>query len=244
MNAFVDIHCHALFGVDDGAPDETTMCEMLRASYADGVRELCLTPHWSFEHMSSEEKVSEAFEKAKQYCRDELPEMVLYLGNELTYRFGGTEMLAAGTCRTLAGTRYVLVDFFSVNSATEILRGIGILQNAGYLPIVAHIERYGCFWKNAKVLNEVVQTGALIQVNVESLRGGLFSAPARIAHRLLAAGLVHVIASDGHDPVKHPPVLSQAYQKIQKRYGEEYATQLFCTNPKKILQGEKLRSNR
>ena len=242
MNAFVDIHCHALFGVDDGAPDEITMCEMLRSSYEDGTRALCFTPHCSAEYMPSSASVDEAFAKAEQYCKAYLPEMQLYLGNELSYCIEGIKMLAEGQCKTLAGTRYVLLDFFTVPDAVAIVQSVKAMQNAGYIPVVAHAERYGCFHKDKKMLDRLHETGALLQVNAASLFGGVFSPVRRTARRLLSKQQAYVIASDGHDLQVRPPRLSKAYQLVEKKYGEQYAQLLFFENPSRILSGKKINS--
>ena len=244
LPTLVDIHCHALFGVDDGASDEATMCEMLRMAYLDGTRTMCFTPHCSFEHMPSAEDVAKAFARAEDYCRAQLPEMKLFLGDELTYRFGSAGLLAEKKCRTIADSRYVLVDFFMVPDAASILRGIDHLQNAGYLPIVAHAERYECIRGGIKDMAKLVETGALIQVNASSLFASPFSRKRRMARRLLAEGWVDVVASDGHDAQIRTPLLGRAYKMVRSKYGEAYADRLFSENPKLILRGERIVTNR
>lgn len=240
MSAFADIHCHALFGVDDGAPDEATMYEMLCMAYRDGTRELCLTPHCSFVYAPSRDLVAKTFAQAEKYCREHLPEMKLYLGNELTYRSSCLELLTAGECRTIADTRYVLVDFLMIPDAAVIIRGIENLLNAGYLPIVAHPERYRCFGGKKKELARMIETGALIQVNASSILSSPVSFSGRMARRLLAEGWIDVVASDGHDVLARSPMLSKAYDAVQKKYGQAYASRLFSETPRRILSGEKI----
>lgn len=244
MSTFVDIHCHALCGVDDGASDEATMYEMLQMAYMDGTRMLCLTPHCSFEHAPSQELVASVFAKAKAYCRENFPDMELYLGNELTYRFGSAELLASKECRTIADSRYVLVDFFMVPDVTSILRGVDNLLNAGYLPIVAHAERYDCFDGKIKEYAKLIEAGVLIQVNAASLLSSRLSSDGRAARRLLSEGWIDIVASDGHDISARRPELSRAYKAVRKKCGEEYATLLFSKNPSRILRGERIDQNR
>ena len=240
MNAFADIHCHALFAVDDGAPDEITMCEMLRISYEDGTRALCLTPHCGVEYMPSAALVDEAFAKAEQYCKTYLPDMQLYLGNELSYTFNGLEMLAKKQCRSLADSRYVLLDFFMMEDATAIVQAVKTMQNAGYIPVVAHVERYACFHKDKKALDRLHETGALFQVNASSILEGVFSPVGKTARRLLSNQQVDAVASDGHDIQMRPPRLSKAYHAVRKKYGERYAKLLFWENPLRMLSGKKI----
>ena len=243
MRTFVDIHCHALFGVDDGARNESVMEKMLRMAYCDGTRVMCLTPHHDVKGTASLEQIKEVFAEAEAFCRDNLPDMRVYLGNELTYRFGCAESLIQGSCKTLAESRYVLVDFFSAPDAPAVIRGVESLQNAGFLPIVAHVERYGCFSGNKRELIKLSQTGAVLQINAASLLQGWFSSIGRTARWLLAKGMAHVVASDGHDDEVRVPVLGKAYDFVKKRFGEAYAEQLFCVHPMKILEGKRIDKN-
>lgn len=240
MSTFVDIHCHALFGVDDGAPDEATMYEMLRMAYLDGTRAVCLTPHCDPDRPPSQVQVAEAFSKAEAYCQQNLPDMELYLGNELTYCFECVDMLARKECRTMAESRYVLVDFFTAPVVTLVLRAIDTLLNAGYLPIVAHVERYSIFGGKIKEIARLIEAGALIQVNADSFLQGPLSPVGITARRLLSERMIDLIASDGHDAVMRTPTLGEAYRAVQKRSSKEYADILFTVNPRRVLSGEKI----
>ena len=166
--------------------------------------------------------------------------MQLLLGNELSYRVGCVESLVRGDCRTLAGGRYVLVDFLMVRDLSEIQRGISAIANSGYIPIVAHVERYDCFVGKMKEIIRLAETGAVIQVNAASILMGSFSATGRTAKKMLSEGLVHVVASDAHDTVTRSPDLSLCYKKVCAKYGNEYADILFHDNAEKILAGKRI----
>ena len=242
MPWFVDIHCHALFGVDDGAENEQEMQEMLRMAYEDGTRTLCLTPHYDPEFKEKKSITAEqAFALAEAYCQQHFPDLKLILGNEMSYLVGCTESLLNGECRTVAGGRYVLVDFFMTPTLSEIRRGLSVILGCGYLPIVAHTERYPCLHGKIREIAEFVENGALIQLNAASLSEGLLSPVGRTARQLLSEGLVHVVASDGHNALSRPPILSKAYGKVLKKYGQACADTLFFVNPSLILAGERIR---
>lgn len=243
MCEFADIHCHALFGVDDGARDEATMYAMLEAAYRDGTRKLCFTPHYGLEDAPSREQQEAVFDKAKAYCDQRLPELSLYAGNELTYHFGCRELVMEKKCLTIANTRYVLLDFFTATDLTTVRRGVEAFLGAGYLPIVAHVERYDFVWNHFKDVVRLSEMGALLQVNASSVLTRGLSGVARTTRRLLSSGLVDVIASDAHDPVIRPPVLSSAYRAVHDKYGEAYANILFSENPDRILAGKRIFQN-
>ncbi len=242
MFSFADIHCHALCGVDDGASDEREMCAMLRMAYADGTRTLCLTPHYAPDMFGVRtDAIESAFLRAEQYCREQLPGMKLFRGNELNYRAGSVEALLDGRCHTLAGTRYVLVDFWMTVNAPDLVRGVSAIANSGYIPVVAHVERYDCMVGKVREIAELASEGALIQINAGSVCMSPFTKPGRMARRLLSEGLVDIVASDGHNLTTRPPLLSDAYHRIRKKYGDRLANRLFSANPAQVLSGERVR---
>ena len=129
MLSFFDLHSHMLCEVDDGAKSPDEMYRMLEASYEDGVRAICLTPHYSpYLFGDTFESSQRAFALLGDYVAQNHPDMRIFLGNELGYHHGAVEALDSGRCRTLNGSRYVLLDFpegitfFSLKNAVEHLR--------------------------------------------------------------------------------------------------------------------------
>lgn len=105
---YTDFHIHALFGVDDGAKTEAEMHAMVDASYADGVRTLCVTPHYHPSYFGdNQSKIDSAYAALVDYVRQCYPTMQLCLGNELRYSMNCISWLNNGQCRTLNGTQYV-----------------------------------------------------------------------------------------------------------------------------------------
>ena len=145
MTEFVDIHCHMLSGVDDGAQSDEEMRLMLDAAYSSGTRVLCLTPHFNPTYYGmNKEASSEAFERLSSYAAEKYPDMLLRLGNELNYFFGAEEYIVSDECRTLDGGRNILVDFQFGISFFEIKTALFRLKSTGLVPIFAHAERYDC----------------------------------------------------------------------------------------------------
>ncbi len=242
MKRIVDIHSHILSGLDDGARSREDMFAMLTAAYEDGTRELCLTPHYETESFHySAEQLELRFGEACAYAAENLEGMRLYLGNEISFRDDCVANLRNGSCRTLAGGRYVLVDFFGVSEIRQMKGVFDRLWCAGYLPIVAHVERYPFLWKKFREVLAMSRDGVLLQVNSNSLMTAEKAAPAKkMAEKLLGRGLVDVIASDAHDTVARTPRLSACREYVATRFGAEYAEMLFYTNPKNILKNKSI----
>lgn len=233
---YADLHIHALYGVDDGAKTEVDMRAMVDASYADGVRTLCMTPHYHPGYFGdNREKIDAAFSALMEYTRQKYPDLELCLGNELRYSRECVSWLNSGQSHTLNGTQYVLVDFSEEAEAKKISGGLERLLNAGYRPVLAHVERYRSLWGQLKLIYSFRENGVLLQVDTQSLLGGFGYLAQRQSKLLLGAGLVELICSDSHDTRRRTPELSRCFQYVQKKYGTDCAQALFHDNGVRLL---------
>jgi protein-tyrosine phosphatase len=144
------------------------------------------------------------------------------------------------TAYTINAGPYLLLELppFQVGRHCESI--LPQLLNAGIVPIVAHPERNPVLLRDLDRLEGWVERGCLIQVTALAITGGFGHASRSAAIRLLDRGLVHVIATDAHDPQYRPPILSAAYDAVHKRLGEEAADLLFTDNPRSIVDGRLL----
>lgn len=227
---FADIHSHSLFGVDDGVRTEEEMQAMLDAAYADGIRYLCFTPHFHVGYFGNNEKAREkAFSKAGKYVNIKYPDMKLCMGNELRYSRECISWLEDGRCLTLNGTKYVLVDFSEVERAGTIVDGVNRLLNAGYIPVLAHAERYDDLSRSLREIQSFRQDGALIQVDSQSLLGGFGRAVKMRARAILRRGYADIVSTDAHDLRRRTPEMNEVFQFIERKYGRTYGEWL-CRN--------------
>lgn len=234
---FADLHNHILWGVDDGPKTEQQMQQMLDAAYADGLRTLCLTPHFHPGYFGDHgEQTDRAFSALVRYAAEKYPDVELYPGNELHYSRECLDWLESGACRTLNGTDYVLVDFHDRETERNIVKGLKRLMAAGYTPVLAHAERYRDLSVNA--IWDLSRDGVWIQLDVQSLFGG-YGLGARLrCGRLLKEKLADIVATDAHDLDRRGPVLSRGYRVVKRKYGSAYAEALFLRNPLQLLEGE------
>lgn len=236
---FADLHNHMLFGVDDGAKTEEDMQRIIEASYADGVRHLCFTPHHHpgfFGHNT--EQILISFQHAQNFVKETFPDLNLYLGNELRYDRGCTDWVRQGQCSTLNGTRYLLVDFLYPESAEHIMDAMRQVLNTGYLPVLAHAERYENFHRDLREVERLRSWGVRIQIDAQSPLGGLGFGSKKRSRRILSEGLADVIASDAHDLTRRPPQLYACFDYVAKNFGYDYARYLFWDCPLQILGDE------
>lgn len=237
---FADIHIHLLYGADDGAKDEKQMQDILDSAYADGARTICATPHFHPGYFGNNISAAEAaFTKLRQYAK-KYNDLKLYLGNELRYSPNCLEWLESGDCKTINGSRYVLVDFAENVDADYIVESAHKLLNAGYIPVLAHAERYEKIHRDMREINQLQECGVLIQVDAQSPFGGWGKGSKKRSRALIERYFADIIASDGHDTYERPPQMSACYEYVVNKCGEKYAKKVFLENPLAIVNDSDL----
>lgn len=236
MDGFVDIHTHILPGVDDGAPDIPEALRLLRMAYQTGTREIILTPHFRGRFKKyTPEQLQTVFSELMQAVKRELPQMKLYLGSEAYYEWELPELLAEKSVLTINNSRYCLLEFSPGVLRSQVVTGVSEIVRYGFIPIIAHVERYDVFRKAYDLLDEVVDMGALIQINADSVLGKHGFRIKWFCDSILKAEKVHFVATDAHDEKNRPPILRECFLRINKKFGPEYAQQLFWFNPRALL---------
>ena len=239
MEGFVDIHTHILPGVDDGAQDLSQALELLKHAHSQGTGAVLLTPHYRGRYRNNvSQTLKRTFDELQQAAKKECAELELYLGCEIGYELDVSEKIADGTLLSLNGTQYVLLEFQQGSFRSRIVDGVLEVVNFGYVPIIAHAERYDAFRQHPQLADEVTQLGALIQLNADSVLGKCGFGIKRYCHKLLKAHLVHFVATDVHNLKDRKPELQSCYQKLRKKYGQEYAEVLLIRNGRTVLSGK------
>ena len=234
-----DIHIHILPGVDDGARNLESSERMLEIAYADGIRKMICTPHFHGGHMeSTTDSNKQALNSLKTLVEEKHPDMKLYLGNEIYYFESMDEWLQEGRLLTMADSRYVLVEFSPRVTLRELDNAVRHLTLAGYIPILAHINRYEQLIGNINHVYDLIDNGAYIQINTEALKGDMGFKVKQFSKKLIKKNSVHFIASDAHSSRSRKPELAEVAAYIEKKYGEEVAYRIFDENPQKIIDNE------
>lgn len=242
MNSgYVDVHCHLIPGVDDGAKDMAMAEHMLRQAWDDGTRVMILTPHFNpARFRASNEEIEKKWKLLQESAKKIHSEFKLYLGSECKYHSDSCDYMESGICRSLAGSRYMLVEFGVQESAKKIRRSLYNVSLSGFRPVLAHVERYQALYKNYEGIRELIKGGVVIQVNAGSIAGREGWHTARFVRKLLAYEMIHFIGSDAHEDTARTPILSECAAYIGKKYGEDYVEQLMWENPSRIWQDEDL----
>ncbi len=234
---FSDIHNHLLYNTDDGAPTYGDMVKMVSEAYKNGTRLICATPHFApSDFGNNTDNALQAFNELSDYCKEHYKDLTLYLGNELFCDGNEVQWLKEGYCKTLNNTRYVLVEYLFPEKEKNIIKSLEALLCAGYVPIIAHAERYNNLSLGG--IRKLKENGVLLQMNVKNYKTLDIGLNMRIK-RLLSNRLADFISTDAHNLTTRPPYMGEYYEKISQKYGSSYADAIFCTNAKRLLTEEK-----
>lgn len=237
---FTDIHTHLFPAVDDGAADLQTTLELARLALENGTGKIFLTPHFGGNFKSrSPEWYREAFQSVRDVVQKRYPELKLYLGSEIAFEIDVPELLSEGKLLTMNGSEYVLLELHTGMNERSIVNAVYETVRCGFTPILAHVERFEVFRKKKELTDKVIDNGALIQLNAESVMGKNGFLVKKFCHKLLNENKVQFIASDAHNTTKRPPMLRQCYKMVAKEYGAKTANKLFSQNARVFFAEEK-----
>ncbi|MDC0559015.1 hypothetical protein OAO42_01240 [Candidatus Izimaplasma bacterium] len=193
----IDMHSHILFGVDDGCKTIDDSIRMINKAVSVGVTNIILTPHYAplRGYVEPNEIVHENYKQLQDRVHELSIPINLYLGREIDKTDGIENLLRKGLVNTINNTNYVLVDFGMEKS--DIDEYCYELVIAGYIPIIAHPERYN-YIDDLSLYRKWKKTGALIQINASSLVHTKSKNAKKVAKHLLSKGLVDLVGSDVH----------------------------------------------
>ena len=240
-NDMIDLHCHFLPGVDDGAETLEEALTLARAAVANGIRHAVLTPHVHPGRYGNVLSTLRPHFLAYQRALDvnNIP-LAVHLGGEIRLcpealpLFDSSEVPWIGGWE---GHRVVLLEFPPGQIPVGAIRLVAPLRARGIVPLLAHPERNKDVMRDWKRIGPFVKEGCLLQVTAGSLTGNFGTQAKQTADQLLEAGWVSVIATDAHNLEHRPPLLAQARVAVASRYGADAAALLTEFNPARIIVG-------
>ena len=224
----MDIHCHILYGLDDGAKSRKMMYAMLRRAATEGITRIVATPHVTpGVHRFDREQYATAIQEAAEYCMAEGLGISLYEGCEILYTSHTSRFLNEGKIPTLAGTERVLVEFSPDIRYEELCDALDDLQHNGFLPVVAHVERYRCLavWPSrAEKIKQNMEV--YFQMNCSSVYKEKSWFTRRFVHWALENRQIDALGTDSHNTSSRPANMKKAYKAVKQKYSAGYAKHL------------------
>src|SRR5947209_4154598 len=168
----IDTHLHILPGIDDGPETLQESVELAEALAQEGIRAAVATPHYNdeFVRSSAAEIQGRVDELQRELDRHAIP-LRIFAGHEALIQPGLVEDIQAGRLATLNGSRYLLLELWNSTWLPATERVIFELRAHGFVPILAHAERYRAFQKDPERLAALQRQGVLAQWTASSLIG-------------------------------------------------------------------------
>lgn len=233
-----DIHMHLIPGVDDGAEDMMMARMMLLMAREQGIDTIFCTPH-SEAFRYSEDGARIIFDRLKKNVESAYPDVKLYLGCEVYCEARimdqVLENLNSGRYPTMNHTRYVLMEFYGGVEQENAMSCVEAMVKGGYIPIIAHMERYPYLCDNMDLVNRFREQGALIQVNVYSLFDESKDSIKNWARRLVLEQKADFLGTDAHRTYHRPPSAQWGLNWLHENVDREYVETITCANAQKLL---------
>lgn len=234
----IDIHCHLLSGLDDGAPSFEVSIEMAESAVADGVTHVVATPHSSSAWAFQPEIIQQRREELQSRVGDRLQ---LMTGCDFHMSYENLQDIRSHLTKyTINQKNYLLVEFADFSIPASMDQALHDLQLAGLRPIITHPERNPLIRAQSGRLLTWLRQGCYAQVTAQSLLGKFGERAQEAAETWIDADLFHFVASDAHNTTTRPLRLKEAYQWVAARKGENVAKSLFEENPRAAIEGQPL----
>lgn len=215
LDGFVDIHCHILPGIDDGAQNVNEAIELIRGLNTLGINQFIPTPHIMQDfYPNNEETIGNAYQKLLEHLESDLK-------SKITLNPSAEYMIDHNFERLLEKKhlfplleKFILIEMSYFQQPINLHEIVFKIQSLGYTPIIAHPERYSFFHNNLDNYLKLKQMGCLFQLNLLSLSDHYGKPIQKSAYKLIRNNLIDFAGTDSHN-INHVEKLSKL--KLDKK---------------------------
>lgn len=220
-----DLHSHLCYGIDDGTRSLEESVSILKQMQKAGFTDVFLTPHYieGSKYTANNKEKQKKLKELQLACQKENININLYLGNEVYLTSNIVELIKKGQIMTLNNTKYILIELSLYRENANLKDIIRSIILDGYIPIIAHPERYQYLDSKMTLIYELKQMGVLFQGNYLSLFDKYGRKAKKNLQKMLKNGIISFIGSDIHHESKLYE--DKVYKKIKKYVKDEAETQ-------------------
>ena len=221
--------------MDDGAQTFEQSLAMVQLAAEAGTTDIVATPHADLQYKFQPELIAERIEALQARVGQTIR---IHRGCDFHLAFDNIEDAVANPSKyTIDHKRYLLVEFSDLAIFPTTTEMFERLLAAGMTPVITHPERNSLLRQRLAELTRWVEMGCLLQITGGSFLGNWGDRARAFSDAMMERGMVHVVASDGHDVDHRPPVLDEAHEYLVKRYGAGTADRMTTANPRAIIEG-------
>ena len=232
----IDVHSHALYDCDDGSKDLNQTIEMLRCAKKCGFTAIFFTPHYMEDgYKNDKNDIHQKIDIVRESIKKEKIDIKLYKGEEVFIYPKLDEDF--DKVIFLNDSKYILIELPMIEKVGYLDDMIYKILSNGKVPIIAHPERYLATRKDISFVEELINKGALIQMNINSIVGHYGEDAKKIAKQMLKRNMVHFVASDAHSFKGYEKTLD-SLKALKKIVSEEKFYEITCGNQLKVIRNE------
>lgn len=238
----IDFHSHIIPNIDDGSTSMKDTINMINEARQAGFTEIISTSHYIQKYYDLDcferEKILDIIKK-KVSEKKEI-NIKLYLGSEIYFTPEIIELVKNKKASTINNTRYLLFELPMNTKSLFVKEMVYELMQNGYIPIIAHPERYSYVQENIRYIEELASMGVLFQSNYGSIIGMYGNSAKKTLKKLLKNNLISFLGSDVHRTGQIYPKIPKALKKLRKILSAEELEKLTTLNAQKVLKDEDL----
>ncbi|MEH7549079.1 tyrosine-protein phosphatase [Neobacillus vireti] len=235
----VDIHCHILPGIDDGAKNMSDSISMASEAEKEGIRTIIATPHLNNQYDNRKDLIVAKVDELNHVLKAEGVNVNILPGQEPRIYGDILEDFEKDEIQTLNNSQYIFIEFPSNHVPRYTEKLLFDLQVKGLTPIIVHPERNSELIERPELLYKLVEKGALTQVTASSVCGYFGKKIKSFSMQIIEANLTHFIASDAHNINSRSFKMMEAYDFIDGQYGTDYVY-LFKENAELLVNGKNI----
>jgi protein-tyrosine phosphatase len=233
----IDLHCHILPGIDDGARDLSESVNMAKKAVEHGIHTIVATPHHlNNRYENPKQTIIDRVRELNKVLLEEKIDLNVLPGQETRIYGEMVEGFETGEILPIDNTQYVLVEFSSTHVPRYTEKLFYDLQTKGLIPVIVHPERNQEIIERPDILYKLVEKGALTQVTAASVCGDFGKKIKTFSLQLIDANLTHFIASDAHNTSNRTFKMREPFDIVQTKYGNDMVY-LFQENAELVIDG-------
>lgn len=239
----IDIHSHVIYEIDDGSRSYEESLSILKKMNEIGYRALVCTPHYikGSKYIENNADKFDKMQLLRSFVEKENLNLHLYLGNEIYIDSEIESLIKKGEVYPINHSRYLLIEFPVSRLMNDLMNLLFLLRSKGYVPIIAHPERYLYFQEDHELLDKFIEMGCLFQGNFSCIIGKYGEHTKKLFLYMLKNNYYHFLATDVHHETD---ILFLKFNKIKKMIIKEIDEvrfqQLTYDNPLKVIRNESL----
>lgn len=232
----IDLHCHLLPGIDDGAPDLVTSLEMARIAVADGIETTFCTPHiYPGLYENNGPDIAQRVARLQLVLNDNGIPLKLSYGADAHLVPQLLDGVRCGRVPTLGGSRYLLLEPSHNSRPPRFRESVFELIAAGYTPVITHPERLKWVGDHYDDFVFLAKSGAWLQITAGAILGNFGKFAERYAAKFISEGWIAVLATDAHTTTRRAPRMAEACARAAQWVGRDEAQRMVFERPQAVL---------